>query len=173
MTILRDNWVSVPPGILVGLLSRTSIALLLNRLFAPYKWFTYYLISFTILMWIVGIVEMPLTYLQVTPVEALWNFTIVPEKRWDTRVWLYTTYFYQCMIASLTECRLPSCVTSLTLSINFCSVLHFFRSHICLVPGHLHLEAENAPSTEAQSYPRHVRFRLQHDHVHLENDLHG
>ncbi|KAI1089143.1 hypothetical protein F5B19DRAFT_468553 [Rostrohypoxylon terebratum] len=95
MTVLRDNWVSVPPGIVVGLLSRTSIAILLSRLFAPYKWFTFYLISFTALMWVAGIVQMPLTYLQVRPIEALWNFTIVPTRRWDTRVWLYTAYFNQ------------------------------------------------------------------------------
>jgi hypothetical protein len=97
MIILRNNWVSVPPGILVGLLSRTSIAVLLIRLFAPYIWFKYYLISFTILMWVGGIVQMPLTFVQVKPVEALCNFTIIPESRWDPRIWLYTAYFNQCM----------------------------------------------------------------------------
>lgn len=87
MAILRDNWASVPPGIFVGLLSRTSIAILLGHLFAPYRWFIYYLISFTTLMWVGGIVQIPLTYLQATPVQALWNFTMVPERRWDTGIW--------------------------------------------------------------------------------------
>lgn len=109
MTVLRDNWVSVPPGIIVGLLSRTSIAILLSHLFAPYKWFTYYLISFTSLMWVAGIVQMPLTYLQVTPVEALWNFTLIPERRWDSRIWLYTAYFSQscCTFSDLTYALFP------------------------------------------------------------------
>lgn len=96
MTILRDNWESIPAGIIVSLSSRTSIALLLSHLFAPYKWFRNYLIFFTALMWIAGIVVMPVTFLQVRPVEALWNFTIVPERHWDTRVWLYITFFFQC-----------------------------------------------------------------------------
>ncbi|KAI0111771.1 hypothetical protein F4814DRAFT_365499 [Daldinia grandis] len=109
ITVLRDNWVSVPPGIIVGLLSRTSIAILLNHLFAPYKWFTYYLISFTSLMWVTGIVLMPLTYLQVTPAEALWDFTLVPERRWDSKIWLYTAYFNQscCTFSDLTYALFP------------------------------------------------------------------
>ncbi|KAI1078172.1 hypothetical protein F5B20DRAFT_549621 [Whalleya microplaca] len=109
ITILKDNWVSVPPGILVGLLSRTSVAILLSRLFSPHRWFTYYLISFTALMWVAGIVQMPLTYLQVRPVEALWNFTLTPERRWDTRIWLYTAYFNQscCTFSDLTYALFP------------------------------------------------------------------
>lgn len=116
MTILKNNWVSVPPGILVGILSRTSIAILLRQLFAPYKWFTYYLISFTALIWVAGIVQMPLTYAQVKPVEALWNFTIVPESRWDKRIWLYTAYFNQCMDNSHQRLLLSSFLRSLSLS---------------------------------------------------------
>ncbi|KAI0023440.1 hypothetical protein F4780DRAFT_776860 [Xylariomycetidae sp. FL0641] len=108
-TILRDNWVSVPPGILVGLLSRASIAILLSRLFAPYKWFRYYLICFTTLMCVVGIVQMPFTFLQSTPVEALWDFTIMPTKVWDTRIWLYTAYLSQslCSFSDLTYALFP------------------------------------------------------------------
>lgn len=48
-------------------------------------------------MWVGGIVQIPLTYLQATPVQALWNFTMVAERRWDVRIWLYTAYFNQCM----------------------------------------------------------------------------
>ncbi|KAI0444739.1 hypothetical protein F4803DRAFT_560600 [Xylaria telfairii] len=109
MTILRDNWVSVPPGIIVGLLSRTSIALLLSRIFAPRKWFSYYVLSFVALMWVGGIVQIPLTFLQVTPAEALWNFTIVPTGRWDVRIWLYTAYFNQscCTFSDLTYALFP------------------------------------------------------------------
>ncbi|GAP82403.2 putative integral membrane [Rosellinia necatrix] len=109
ITILRDNFVSVPPGILVGLLSRTSIVILLSRLFAPYKWFRYYLIAYTCLMWVVGVVQMPLTYLQITPVEALWNFMIIPTARWDSRIWLYTAYLSQslCTFSDLTYALFP------------------------------------------------------------------
>ncbi|KAI1803414.1 hypothetical protein F4811DRAFT_524681 [Daldinia bambusicola] len=94
-TILRDSWVSVPPGIVVSLLSRASIAIMLSRIFKPYKWFTYYLISFTALTWVAAIVQIPISFLQVKPVEALWDFAVVPERRWDTRIWLYTAYFTQ------------------------------------------------------------------------------
>ncbi|KAF2963102.1 hypothetical protein GQX73_g10468 [Xylaria multiplex] len=109
ITILRDNWVSVPPGIVVGLLSRTSISLMLSRIFAPYKWFAYYTLCFAALMWVAGIVEIPLTFLQITPVQALWNFTIVPTGRWDIRIWLYTAYFYQscCTFSDLTYALFP------------------------------------------------------------------
>lgn len=175
MTILRDNWVSVPAGIIVSLCSRTSIALLLSHVFAPYKRFKYYLISFTALMWVAGIVLMPLTFLQVRPVEALWNFTIVPESHWDTRVWLYTSYFFQCMNPSHKTSSLAvfrQVANSLSLP-PFCSVLHLLRSHICRVPRHLRLEAQHAPSPKDQSHRRPVRFHLEHGHVHPENHLYG
>jgi hypothetical protein len=99
ITILKHNWVSVPPGILVGLLSRASIAGVLSRVFAPYKWFTIYLYSFTALMWVTGIALMPITFLQIKPVEALWDITIVPTSAWSINVWLYTTYFFSALSA--------------------------------------------------------------------------
>jgi hypothetical protein len=54
-TIMAITWISVPPGTLVGLLSRLSVTILLIHFFPPYRWFTYYLITFTGLMWIAGI----------------------------------------------------------------------------------------------------------------------
>ncbi|KAI1463633.1 uncharacterized protein F4812DRAFT_468525 [Daldinia caldariorum] len=113
ITMLRNSWVSVPPGIVVGLLSRASIAIMLSRIFKTYKWFTYYLISFTALTWVAWIVQIPISFLQVKPVEALWNFTLVPERRWDLRVWLYTAYFAQsCFtVSDLTYALFPVILT--------------------------------------------------------------
>lgn len=107
--ILKHNFLSVPPGILVGLLSRTSIAILLIRLFPPYRWFTYYLIVFTVLMWIIGIACMPITFLQSTPVEGLWDLTMVGVKSWDKRIWLYSAYLFQscCTFSDLTYALFP------------------------------------------------------------------
>ncbi|KAK2595092.1 hypothetical protein QQS21_007177 [Conoideocrella luteorostrata] len=107
--ILKYNYLSVPFGIMVGLLSRTSITVLLSRLFPPYKWFIFYLVSFTVLMWVSGIVNVLITYLQITPTEALWDLTIIDAKRWDKRIWLYSAYFYQtcCTVSDLTYALFP------------------------------------------------------------------
>jgi hypothetical protein len=112
LNILRNNWAGVPGGTLVSMLARVSITILLIRLFEVYTWFKWFLIFFTSVQCVLGIVFIPVTYIQVKPVEALWDFTILDAERWDPRIWLYMAYAFQC------ECLLALPNVLLTLMIS-------------------------------------------------------
>ncbi|KAF2280230.1 uncharacterized protein EI97DRAFT_455140 [Westerdykella ornata] len=80
--ILKWMWISSTPAILTSTVARVSIAVLLMRLFGMHRWLRYFLISFTTLQTICGILIILFVWLQVDPVEGLWNPTI-PARRWD------------------------------------------------------------------------------------------
>jgi hypothetical protein len=95
--ILKWNWIALPGAVITSMLARISVTILLIRLFGVvYSWFKWFLIAITMIQVIGGIVLIPITFLQATPTEALWNIFMTDAKLWDPRVWLYTAYFVQC-----------------------------------------------------------------------------
>lgn len=95
VNVLKWIWVSTTPGILVAIVARISISILLIRIFGSKVWLKYYLIIFTTFQTVVMIVVELIIWLQVSPVEGLWN-PMLPAKRWDPRIEQYSIYFGQC-----------------------------------------------------------------------------
>ena len=100
IAILKYNWVRIGVQVLVSSLARISISILLIRLFGVYKWFKWFVCIVTSLVCVASTVLVIVTFVQSTPVEALWNIFLTNAHRWDTRVWLYLAYFAQCKSAS-------------------------------------------------------------------------
>jgi hypothetical protein len=96
VNVLKWNWIASLPGMLVSILARISIAIMLVRLFGVHKWFKMFLIIFTTLQTVVCTAIIPLTWLQATPIEGLWNVFLPNVTRWDTRITLYAAYLGQC-----------------------------------------------------------------------------
>lgn len=95
--ILKWNWIALPGAVVTSTLARVSVTILLIRLFGKvYPWFKWFLIIITLIQVVSGIVLIPITFLQATPTEALWNIFLTNATHWDPRVWLYTAYFTQC-----------------------------------------------------------------------------
>ncbi|KAK6844450.1 hypothetical protein PG995_014560 [Apiospora arundinis] len=94
--ILKWIWISVAPGMLVSILARISITLLLVHLFGgvykSFKWCIIILTAFTCTF--CGLL-IPFTYVQVTPVEGLWELYNPIVSKWDPRIVLYMEYIGQ------------------------------------------------------------------------------
>lgn len=98
--ILKWIWIASPAGMMVTVLARISIAILLVRLFGVRTWFKRFLISFTALQSLVCTIIPILTFVQVDPVEGLWNVFDPSVKHWDPRIVLYLEYLGQCKFLS-------------------------------------------------------------------------
>lgn len=95
INILKWNWISTTPGILVSTLARISVTILLIRIFGNKAWLKWFLIIFTALQSVVAILVIIIVWIQVDPVEGLWNI-FLPARRWDMRIQLYSAYLIQC-----------------------------------------------------------------------------
>lgn len=73
INVLKWTWISLVPGVLVATTARISISLLLIRLFGVHEWFKWFLICFTSLQTVAGLVIIPVTWAQTTPVSGLWD----------------------------------------------------------------------------------------------------
>ncbi|KAF2651753.1 hypothetical protein K491DRAFT_636917 [Lophiostoma macrostomum CBS 122681] len=107
--ISKLNWTALVPGMIVSTFARISITILLIRLFGVHKWFKAFLIIITVVQCVAGFVFILISYLQASPIEALWDFLITDARRWDPRVWLYTAYFVQTLytFSDLTYVLIP------------------------------------------------------------------
>lgn len=94
--VLKWNWISTTPAILVSIVARISITILLIKLFGLHIWFKWFLIVFTSLQSIVAMLAIIFVWVQVSPVQALWDPEIVVSYRWDSRIQQDTTYLGQC-----------------------------------------------------------------------------
>lgn len=104
---LKWTWVSATFGILVSILARISITILLARLFGvnrPFKWFLY---IFTTLQSIVATVLIIIIWVQVDPLEGLWD-PRVTARRWDPTIQQYTAYLSQCKSNKIGIPKAPS-----------------------------------------------------------------
>lgn len=80
----------------VSILARVSIAVLLVRLFGVHAWFKWFTIGLTTIQTVVCGVIIPLTWVQVQPVEGLWDIYRTDVKRWDPKIVQYVMYVGQC-----------------------------------------------------------------------------
>ncbi|KAK5992085.1 hypothetical protein PT974_05483 [Cladobotryum mycophilum] len=98
VNILKWNWISTTLAILVSILTRISAVILLVRIFGTKVWLKWFLIVFTTLQSIVASLVIIFVWVQVSPVEGLWN-PLLPARRWDTRVQQYSAYFGQSLFS--------------------------------------------------------------------------
>lgn len=94
--VLKWNWISTTPAILVSILARISANILLTRLFGSRAWLWWFLWLFTGLQVVVSSVLVVFVWVQVDPVEGLWNPFLPANRRWDPRIQQYTSYLAQC-----------------------------------------------------------------------------
>ncbi|KAI0530103.1 hypothetical protein GGR58DRAFT_494588 [Xylaria digitata] len=76
--IIKWFWLSTTPALLVAIIARISAAILLIRIFGSKRWFKWFIIIFTVLQTVAGIVTIVTTWTQVQPVEALWDPSVTP-----------------------------------------------------------------------------------------------
>ncbi|KAL2756631.1 hypothetical protein ACRALDRAFT_1075523 [Sodiomyces alcalophilus JCM 7366] len=93
--ILKWNWISTTPAILVSILARISANILLTRLFGTKPWLWWFLWVFTGLQVVVSSVLVVFVWVQVDPVEGLWDPFLPANRRWDPRIQQYTSYLAQ------------------------------------------------------------------------------
>lgn len=78
VNIIKWFWISTTPALVVSVISRISAAILLIRIFGKKAWFKWYLIVFTALQTIGGIIAIVFIWVQQTPIESVWDPTIEP-----------------------------------------------------------------------------------------------
>ncbi|ROT39594.1 hypothetical protein SODALDRAFT_331707 [Sodiomyces alkalinus F11] len=93
--VLKWNWISTTPSIMVSILARVSANILLTRLFGTKPWLRWFLWIFTGLQVVVSSVLIVLVWVQVDPVEGLWNPFMAVNRRWDPRIQQNTSYLAQ------------------------------------------------------------------------------
>jgi hypothetical protein len=95
VNVLKWSWLNMIPGTCVSVLARTSSAIFLNRLFGVRVWFKWYLVIFTTLQCIGGILVLLVNWLGVSPIEALWNPTVQTTSKMNPVIALDTAYAVQ------------------------------------------------------------------------------
>lgn len=147
-------WISATFSNIASVLARISITVMLVRIFGTRKWFKMLMISFTTIQGVLAVVNVICIWAQATPVEGLWDQR-VRQSIWNPMI--------QQVIATILQGEsLPSDFSSyfqrLTtfLDRSFC---HQWPT-ICLISGHVHLEAQHAsPSKSQLDHPHgHVRY---------------
>ncbi|KAK3314584.1 hypothetical protein B0H66DRAFT_641951 [Apodospora peruviana] len=111
ITILKWSWIQMIPGACATILARISAAILLHRLFHVYTWFGRFLVFYTPLQTICCLVVIFVTWLQVTPIEGLWN-PKAAVTHWDHRIAQYAAYLAQSLftISDLTFVLFPTII---------------------------------------------------------------
>lgn len=92
----KYSYLCLPFQILVSVLSRLSITILLIRLFGIHKWFKQFVICLFCIIAAVSIAFIPVTLSQVTPVQTLWDPSLVAKERWSAEIWTYYAAAQQC-----------------------------------------------------------------------------
>lgn len=92
----KYSYICVSFQILVSVLARLSITILLIRLFGIYTWFRHSLVSLFCIIAVVSIAFIPITFCQVTPVQALWDPSLVVKEKWAPHIWVNYTAAQQC-----------------------------------------------------------------------------
>ncbi|KAI1433458.1 hypothetical protein GGR50DRAFT_502673 [Xylaria sp. CBS 124048] len=78
ISITKWFWITSAPSILISVVARISAALLLFRIFRSVSWFKWFLIIFTILQTLVGVVAIAAIYTQAEPISVLWDPYVKP-----------------------------------------------------------------------------------------------
>ncbi|KAI1174881.1 hypothetical protein F4777DRAFT_579473 [Nemania sp. FL0916] len=98
VTILKYQWISSIPNILVSVIARISAVLMLINLFGAKIWLKYYLIIQCILQSIAATETILVVWLSVSPVEGLWN-PRVQARRLDPHIQSYSKIVLQSLFA--------------------------------------------------------------------------
>lgn len=108
INILKWDWISTTPSILVSIVARISITILLIRLFGNKLWFRRFLIICTGFQSIVAIIVIVVVWAQCRPVQGLWNPTI-PASRLNPAVQQDLAYLAQSLFtfSDLTYVAIP------------------------------------------------------------------
>lgn len=97
VNFLKWNWIGVGPGQVTSILARISITISLVQLFGIHTWFKWFLIIVTSVQSIMGVAILVMGYLQVDPIEGLWNvFLVTARRRFDSKIYSYMGYAGQC-----------------------------------------------------------------------------
>ncbi|KAI1747788.1 hypothetical protein F4782DRAFT_398284 [Xylaria castorea] len=83
--LLKWSWFSNPFGPAVSVTARLSIAIFLVRIFGVRRWYKWFMIIFTSMVLILGILNIIIVWFQTHPVQALWDFRIMVP-RWNASV---------------------------------------------------------------------------------------
>lgn len=94
---LKYNYVALPFQVSVSVLARLSIMILLIRLFGVHALFKRFLVGLFAILAILSLAFIPITFCQVTPTQALWDYSLVVKQRWNPHIWLYWACVTQCM----------------------------------------------------------------------------
>ncbi|KAI3339958.1 hypothetical protein F4824DRAFT_453673 [Ustulina deusta] len=98
VTILKYQWISSLPNILISVIARVSAVLMLIKIFGTKKWLKYFLIIQTILQTIAAIEVILVVWLSVRPIEGLWNPRI-PAWRLNPNVQFYSKIVLQALFS--------------------------------------------------------------------------
>ncbi|RYP45933.1 hypothetical protein DL768_007801 [Monosporascus sp. mg162] len=96
--VQKWSWVSTTFATSVSVLARISIALLFVRIFGTKLWFKYFFIVCTTLITINGVLTIIFSWVDVRPVQAIWN-PFIDSNRWDPRISGYTAFVLQVFYA--------------------------------------------------------------------------
>lgn len=181
--ILKYNWLALPGALIVSTLARISITILLVKLFGDTnKLFKWFIISLTVLLSALSTALLFITFLQVTPTEALWNILMTGPVRYnlDPHVWAYLAYLVQCE-SSLSIDSLLLMVSPLpakgvieqilTVSEPITSNLHVHRPSFCVGASHDHMEAQHVRAAQDWSHHSDELVTLYNGHVNLQDHL--
>lgn len=80
VNIAKWMWMQFTPGIVCSMVARTSIAILLCRIFGVHKRLKWFLIIITVLQVLASVILTLTTWNQVRPVQAMWN-PLIPARR--------------------------------------------------------------------------------------------
>lgn len=80
VNVAKWIWMSFTPGIVCSILARISIAVLLVRIFGTKAWLKWFLIVITILQVVASVILTITSWVQVRPVEGMWN-PLIPAER--------------------------------------------------------------------------------------------
>jgi hypothetical protein len=96
--VQKWSWISTTFGTSVSVLARISIAILLIRIFGTKIWLKWFLIVFTTLTALNGVLAIIFSWADTKPVQAIWELT-TPSERWDPRISGYTAFSLQVFYA--------------------------------------------------------------------------
>lgn len=99
VTILKYQWISSLPNILIGVIARISAVIMLLKIFGSKRWLKYFLITQTILQTVSAIEVILVVWLSVRPIEGLWNPRI-RAWRLDPNVQFYSKIVLQCQYST-------------------------------------------------------------------------
>jgi hypothetical protein len=109
----RWMWISSPIANGVSIFARLSAMILLIKIFGTtHQWFKWFLIGFSTIMVILGILSPIFLFAQVTPTAALWDISVRGQYRFTPYVQYYTSFTLQLVftITDLTYVLFPVCI---------------------------------------------------------------